>query len=189
VDDHQYIDRVLRGETAAYAFLVNQHKEMVFSLALKITGNREDAEEVAQDTFMKAFRSLDKFRRKSKFSTWLYRIAYNTAISRTREKKTDTIPLEDSQAESYSEEDIIENIDRHSDTEKSGMIDQVLKKLNGREYMLVNLFYMEEHSVEEIGYIMGLSKSNVKVSLHRIRKKLFAELHNMNPVRFNAQMK
>jgi RNA polymerase sigma factor (sigma-70 family) len=182
VDDHQYIDRVLRGETAAYAFLVNQHKDMVFSLAFRITGNREDAEEVAQDTFMKAFRSLDKFRRKSKFSTWLYRITYNTAISRTREKRTDTLPLEVGQIESYSEEEIIENIDQLSDTEKSEMINEVLKKLNGREYMLVNLFYMEEHTVEEIGYIMGLSKSNVKVSLHRIRKKLFAELNDMNPV-------
>ena len=86
-NDNYYIDRVLSGDVSAYALLVSKHKNLVFSIVLKILNNREDAEEIAQDVFLKAYQSLKKFEQKSKFSTWLYRIAYNSAISRTRKKK------------------------------------------------------------------------------------------------------
>jgi RNA polymerase sigma-70 factor (ECF subfamily) len=78
---------VLKGEQSAYTFLVEKHKNLVFSIVLKVLSSREDAEEVAQDVFLKAYQSLGSFEMKSKFSTWLYRIAYNAAISKTRKKK------------------------------------------------------------------------------------------------------
>ncbi len=85
-NDNPLIDLVLGGDNSAFAGLVSRHKNMVFSIALKILQNREDAEEVARDSFMKAFKSLCSFEKKSKFSTWLYRIVYNAAITRTRKK-------------------------------------------------------------------------------------------------------
>ncbi len=85
-DDNFYISKILAGDSTAYVFLIEKYKNMAFSIALKITRNREDAEEIAQDAFIKVYDSLKDFRKKSKFSTWLYKIVYNTAISRIRKK-------------------------------------------------------------------------------------------------------
>ena len=95
-EDDFYIDRILSGEVAAYASLVEKHKDLVFSIALKVLNNREDAEEVAQDAFVKAYQSLKTFERKSKFSTWLYRIVYNAAVSKTRKKKMEFVAKNES---------------------------------------------------------------------------------------------
>ena len=86
-DDNQYIDQVIAGNTAAFAILVDRHKDLVFTIAMNITRNREDAEEVAQDSFLKAFQKLAGFRKESGFQTWLYRIAYNEAISKIRKNR------------------------------------------------------------------------------------------------------
>jgi RNA polymerase sigma-70 factor (ECF subfamily) len=94
-DDNDYIGRVLSGDVSAYASLVAKHKNLVFSIVLKIVNNREDAEEISQDVFLKAYQSLSTFERKSKFSTWLYRIAYNAAISKTRKKKVEMVAIEE----------------------------------------------------------------------------------------------
>ena len=82
-----YINQVLDGNRDAFAFLVDKYKSMVFSLALRITRDREEAEEISQDTFIKAFQSLNSFQGKAKFSSWLYRIVYNTGISHLRKQE------------------------------------------------------------------------------------------------------
>lgn len=92
--DLYFIDKIIAGDTESYAIIVNRHKDMVFTIVNRILRSREDAEEIAQDVFLKAFQSLQKFKREAKFSTWLYRIAYNTAISKTRKKKINVIVVE-----------------------------------------------------------------------------------------------
>lgn len=95
MDDNHYINQVIAGNSASYAVLIDRHKDLVFTLCLNITRSREDAEEVAQDSFLKAFQKLTTFRNESGFRTWLYRIAYNEAITKVRKKKFVMTDLED----------------------------------------------------------------------------------------------
>lgn len=175
-DDNFYIERVLSGDVSAYATLVTKHKSLVFSIALKILNNREDAEEVAQDSFLKAYQSLMSFEKKSKFSTWLYRIAYNAAISRTRKKRLEFVPMDKYIILNYSEDNAPKTIIGLEEHEQTLLIDRALQRLTGDENLLISLFYRGDNSIEEISNITGLSISNVKVRLHRIRKKLYDEI-------------
>jgi RNA polymerase sigma-70 factor (ECF subfamily) len=178
-EDNFYIDRVLGGDVAAYASLVSKHKNLVFSIALKILNNREDAEEVAQDCFVKAFQSLKSFEKKSKFSTWLYRIVYNAAISKTRKKKLEVVPMDDYVIQNFTGDDDTSGVDGMNEEEQKILIDKALERLPADDSLLITLFYKADHSIEEISYITGLSVSNVKVKLHRIRKKLYEEISEM----------
>jgi RNA polymerase sigma-70 factor (ECF subfamily) len=178
-DDIYYIDRVLAGDTAAYAQLVAKHKNLVFSIALKILNNREDAEELSQDCFLKAYQALGTFERKSKFSTWLYRIVYNAAISKTRKKKLEFVPMDNYVVHNYSEDDFTMGMEAVDAEEQKKMMDRALDQLTADEGLLITLFYKSENSIEEISNITGLSVSNVKVRLHRIRRKLQEALKMM----------
>jgi RNA polymerase sigma factor (sigma-70 family) len=178
-DDSHYIERVINGDVPAYASLVEKHKNLVFSIALKILNNREDAEEIAQDTFLKAYNSLKSFEKKSKFSTWLYRIAYNAAISKKRKKKMDAVEIDDHIMFNYSTDEISSGVHQLQESEQMQLIDRALLKLPEEDNLLITLFYKSEHSVEDISYITGLTQSNVKVRLHRIRKKLYQEIQEM----------
>jgi RNA polymerase sigma-70 factor (ECF subfamily) len=178
-DDNHFIDQVRAGDTAAYAALVNRHKDLVFSIALKILQNREDAEEVAMDAFVKAFRKLSDFRRDSKFSTWLYRIAYNEAISRTRLKKFMEVELVEEISESAADEEVEDGVLGLSQDEQRKAIHLVLKKMPEGDQLLITLFYLQGMPVLEIAEITGLSESNVKVRLHRLRKKIYVELNEI----------
>ena len=178
-EDNHYIDRVLAGDISAYATLVAKHKNLVFSIALKILNNREDAEEVAQDCFLKVFQALKTFERKSKFSTWLYRIVYNAAISKTRKKKLELVPMDNYVIDNYTEDEMAAGIGEIDPEEQKKMIERAMERLTNDENLLITLFYKSENSIEEISEITGLSMSNVKVRLHRIRKKLHEELSVM----------
>jgi len=175
-EDNHYIDRVLSGDVAAYAMLVSKHKNLVFSIALKIVNNREDAEEVAQDCFLKAFQALGTFEKKSKFSTWLYRIVYNASISKTRKKKLELVPMDNYVIDNYTEDTAASGIGEISPEQQKAMIERAMERLTDDENLLITLFYKGENSIEDISNITGLSMSNVKVRLHRIRKKLHDEL-------------
>jgi len=178
-DDNYYIERVLKGDVAAYASLIEKYKNLVFSIALKILNNREDAEEVAQDCFLKVYQSLKTFEKKSKFSTWLYRIVYNAAISKTRKKKLELTPLNGNIIQNYSEEETSRAVGGLDPEEQRVLIDLALKRLTEDENILITLFYNGANSIEEISYITGLTVSNVKVRLHRIRKKLYGEISSL----------
>jgi RNA polymerase sigma-70 factor (ECF subfamily) len=179
LDDNHYIDRVLDGDVSAYAILVAKHKNLVFSIALKILNNREDAEEIAQDCFLKAFHALKTFEKKSKFSTWLYRIVYNAAISKTRKKRLELVPMDNYVIHNYTEDDVSGGIGEIDPEEQKMMIERAMERLSDDENLLITLFYKGDNSIEDISNITGLSMSNVKVRLHRIRKKLHDELADM----------
>jgi RNA polymerase sigma factor (sigma-70 family) len=178
-EDSHYIERVINGDVAAYSPLVEKYKSLVFSIALKILDNREDAEEVAQDTFLKAYSSLRSFENKSKFSTWLYRIAYNGAISKKRKKKVEAVEIDDHIMYNYSTDEISANVHRIDEAEQIKLIDKALLKLPEEDNLLISLFYKSSQSIEDISYITGFTQSNVKVKLHRIRKKLYESIQEM----------
>lgn len=176
-DDIHYIDQVISGQTEAFAVLVDRHKDMVFTLALNISRNREDAEEITQDAFMKAYGKLASFRRDSRFSTWLYRIVYNEAVTRMRKRKLQTVALEDEIMENTSDGEVEDEIHQMDETEQKAVIAWILDSLPVTDRVLVTLFYLENQTIGEISQVTGMGESNVKVRLHRTRKKLFASLH------------
>jgi RNA polymerase sigma-70 factor (ECF subfamily) len=159
--------------------LVAKHKNLVFSIALKILNSREDAEETAQDCFIKVFHALRSFEKKSKFSTWLYRIVYNAAISKTRKKKLEMVPMDNYVIHNFTDDPDEESMYTLDSGLQKELIEKAMQKLTQDESLLIDLFYRGENSIEEISQITGLSMSNVKVRLHRIRKKLHDDLAMM----------
>ncbi|MDR0511424.1 MAG: sigma-70 family RNA polymerase sigma factor [Rikenellaceae bacterium] len=168
-DDKYYVGRTRAGAVEAFGELVDRYGGRVYSLVARIVGNREEAEELAQDVFVKAFVHLGSFREQCSFSTWLYRIAWNTAISATRRRRLRGLPLDEKLADEGQDEWFDEGPD---DDRRLERLDAALSTLPPDERALVLLFYTEERSVEEIAAITGLSRPNVKTKLHRIRKKL-----------------
>lgn len=172
INDQTYIDKILNGDRNAFAVLVERYKDMVFSLAYKMLKSREEAEEVSQDTFIKAFKSLQSFKGDSKFSTWLYKIAYRNCLDALKKRKlkynTDTID-EVTIHKIKSTDDILEGIERK---ERARVMEECLDKLPEDERSLLWMFYFEELSLKEIITVTDLSESNLKVKLHRARKRL-----------------
>lgn len=178
-NDTYYINLVLKGNAGAYAILIDKYKDMVFSICVRITGNREDAEEVAQDVFVKAYQGLAGFRATSKFSTWLYKIAYNHSISFIRKKQPDTVSIEsfgNVLHETIGDYDFL-----HSEIDKIPVqyTLKALEILDNTDQIILTLYYREDTQIKEIAKITGLSMSNVKVRLFRGRKKLLAELEKI----------
>ncbi len=178
-DDHIYIQRIRLGDKQAFSCLVEKHKAMVFTMVFGILKSREDAEEVAQDAFIKAYKSLAGFKGTAKFSTWLYRIAYTTAISRTRRKVHEYTAISNDMVERYSTDDIHENMHNLDDEERYKIVEMVLSQLTDGDQLLIQLFYHKSQSIEEIASITGLSSSNVKVKLFRIRRKMAVEIQGI----------
>jgi RNA polymerase sigma factor (sigma-70 family) len=172
------IQRVRAGEVEAYSRLVDRYKDMVYTLCIRMLGNEADAEEAAQDAFVKAFRALDDFHGKSKFSTWLYRIAYNQCISVIR-RKVKVIDLVDNIPDTGAEDTSLDGLDTLSREERSKYLQMAVDSLPETDAVVITLFYYEELSLEEIAGITGLSGNNIRIKLHRSRKKIYQELHKI----------
>jgi len=174
--DQIYIDKVLQGDAASFSYLVEQYKDMAYTVAIKIVRNPEDAEEVAQDSFVKAFQQLRTFQGKSKFSTWLYTIVYRTAISKTRKKKIEVTNIDAYVIDNYSTGGSFSQIEELKKEEQQKYIKAAIDKLPELDALLVTLFYINDNSLDEIEKITGYTKTNVKVRLFRARKKLYKSL-------------
>ncbi|RUT73078.1 RNA polymerase sigma factor [Ancylomarina longa] len=175
-NDSYYISKIREGDPGSYSILVDKYKKMAFHVAMQLMGNREDAEEVAQDAFLKAYQALNSYKGDSKFSTWIYRIIYNTAISRLRKKKLNITSIDDDYAATINIKSTQSTLQNLRSLERKKYLQQALEQLKGEDRLLLTLFYLEENSVEEIITITGLSLSNVKVKLHRARRKLYGKL-------------
>ena len=174
--DQIYIDRVLEGDTNAFAYLIDKYKNMAYTVAIKIVKNEEDAEEVAQDSFLKAYQKLDSFKGDSKFSTWLYTIVYRNSISKIRKKNMVTTDIDAFVIENHTTDFEFPQIEAIKNGEQKKYVNQAINNLSEMDALLITLFYLNESSVEEIGKITNLTKTNIKVKLFRARKKLFNEL-------------
>ena len=171
-NDQTYIDKVLKGDANAFSILIERYKNMVFTLALKMVKNREEAEEISQDTFIKAYKNLNKFKGESKFSTWLYKIGYRTCLDNLKKSKgkynIDTID-EITINKIKSTDGILESIERK---ERAEIINICMLSLPEDERAILWMFYFDELSLKEIIEVTDFSEANVKVKLHRARKSL-----------------
>lgn len=171
-DESYIITSILAGKTEEYAYFLDTYGQPFFSLIVRMVNSEEDAEELTQDTFMKAFEHLSSFNGKSSFSTWIYRIAYNTALSFLRKKNVEQTVIDDNQWNRISDTQIDDALNNESE-EQIERLQQALIKLTAEERALVTLFYEEEHSIQELAQILNLNEGNIKVKLHRLRKKLY----------------
>lgn len=172
-DEAQCIARILDGEVEHFSLFLDRYSRPLHALIVQIIGCHEDAEELVQDVFLKAFRSLGSYKGECRFSTWLYRIAYNVAISATRKKKHEFLYIEEHAIHQVSNEKVDALLGAVDNEERVGQLTQAIDLLTVEEKALITLFYYEEKSMEEVGEILELTLSNVKVRLHRTRKKLY----------------
>jgi RNA polymerase sigma factor (sigma-70 family) len=181
-DDQKLIDTINKGDTKAYTQLVNQYKDLVYTLAIWVVRNREEAEEVAQDAFIKVFKSLDKFKGDSKFSTWIYKVTYNTCLDRIKKNKKhlNDVPIDEF---TFNKLETIDNaLDNLIKEEKNRLIKNCINKLPEDSRALLTLFYFEDLSLEEISKIINIEANTVKEKLFRTRKKLAVILEqNLQP--------
>ncbi len=165
------IDRILAGEQSLYAGLVDRYKSYVYTIAYKILLNRPEAEEAAQDSFIKAYHNLASFNKQAKFSTWLYRIAFNTAISYKRKRRHNFQSIETAViAYSGEAEGSLERND------KKRFLNIAMEKLSETDRTALSLFYLQEFSLEEIAEIMSMQANTIKVRIHRARQRVADEL-------------
>jgi len=176
--DEYYIEKTLHGDANAFAFLIERYKDMVFTLAVKMTKSKEDAEEISQDSFVKAYRYLPKFKGDSKFSTWLYKISYNTcldSIKKSAYQRNQVVIDEVTENQLASVETILDGIEKE---ERAAVMHTCLEQLAEDEKAVLVFFYFKELSLKEIVEITAITEANVKVKLHRARKKLLSIVKN-----------
>ncbi|MDP4173119.1 MAG: RNA polymerase sigma factor [Bacteroidota bacterium] len=171
LSDIEIIESVKRGNQADFSLLVDRYKERAYSLLRRMLKNDFDAQEVLQDCFLKAYRSLDSFRQDAKFSTWFYRIVYNSALtflsSKRRKEENEMTSLEDVlELKSYDTQIYAES------ENAAQFINKMVEKLPEKYSAIINMFYMDDMSLDDISKITGLSIVNIKVILHRSRNAL-----------------
>jgi RNA polymerase sigma factor (sigma-70 family) len=171
LDDTSLIQLVLQGNQPAYSVLVQRYESYVFTLVLRFVPVREQAEEVAQDVFVKAYRCLADFKGNCKFSTWLYTIVNTTSLSHLRRKKDEAILLDGEKMLAVADGRQAPS-DRLEQKTQKQLIQQALKRLPETDASVLQLFYLAEQSLEEIGLVTGMTPGNVKVRLFRARQKL-----------------
>jgi len=176
IPDQVIISNVISGDKSQFNELVLRHKDYAYSLALKIVHDPLDAEEIAHDAFIKAYKSLNKFNQTAKFSTWLYRIVFNTAISHIRKN---TLALEDIAEISIQPESSLSSSDGLYAEERTKYIDKAMKKLLPLDATIITLFYMKQLNLDEIGQVVGIKAAAIKVKLFRARKRLGRELEGL----------
>ena len=175
-EDNFYIQKILKGNLPSFEILVEKHKGMAYTLALRIAKNQEDAEEIAQDAFLKAYNSLNSFKQESKFTTWFYKIIYNTAISRFRKKHIESFSMDDLSIKDSIHEEYDDGLNIMHLKERKKIVSDAISRLKEDEGLVMTLFYLGENTIKEIEEITGFTNSNIKILLYRGRNNLLFEL-------------
>ncbi len=184
--DIDIIARVLDGDQQAYALLVDRYQNFVFTITLRYIKGREDAEEVAQDVFIKAYRALKDFKGQSKFSTWLYTVTTTTCITFLRKKKIEVQSLDNEKV--FASADNIDGGMKANQVEQKSrmqMVNEAIKMLSPDDAQVITLFYKGEQTLEEIAQVLGKEVNAVKVQLHRARGRLKEKMEKY----FSAEVK
>jgi len=174
--DQYLIDKVLNGNTNAFGELVDRYQNFVFTIAIRILKVTEEAEEVAQDSFIKAYDSLSSFRGDSKFSTWLYRIVYHKSLDRIKMNNRHRTYELNEEVTDDSLDHIENGLEFMLSTERTKIIKKCIAQLPEEDAAIISLYYFEEQSVKEIVKVTDLTEDNIKIKLYRSRKKLFSLL-------------
>ena len=183
-EEQEYIKRILGGEMELYGYFLDTYGHRIFTLGQQMVSNREDAEDITQDIFVKAYESLKRYRGDCEFITWIYRIACNVTASILRKNKqrqeylsfNGNIPEHIGNDESEIPFDII---DENEPDERIEDLQLAISWLSAEERALITLFYYENKSIEDCAYILQQSEGNIKVRLHRVRKKLSLYLYRI----------
>ena len=183
-EEQEYIKRILGGEMELYGSFLDTYGHRIFTLVQQMVSNREDAEDITQDIFVKAYESLKRYRGDCEFITWIYRIACNVTASILRKNKqrqeylsfNGNIPEHIGNDESEIPFDII---DENEPDEHIEDLQLAISWLSAEERALITLFYYENKSIEDCAYILQQSEGNIKVRLHRVRKKLSLYLYRI----------
>lgn len=186
LSDTEIISTVLHGNQQAYAQLVERYQNYVFTIVLRYIKSREDAEEVAQDIFIKAYRSLSDFKGASKFSTWLYTITTTTCITFLRKKRLEVHSLDNDKVfEVADSQDSGMSANQIEQKSRVNMVNHAIAMLSGDDAELITLFYKGEQTLEEIAQVLGIEANAVKVRLHRARTRLKEKMQK----HFSAEVK
>ncbi len=175
-DDQIYIDKIIEGDSSAFAILVERYKDLVYTIAYRMLKHREEAEEVSQDTFIKVYKSLHKFKGDSKFSTWIYKVAYNSCLDRLKKQKRRQHTVNIDEFTEYKIKTLDNALEHMEVKERQEAIKRCMDLLPADDNVLLTLFYFEELSLEEISKVTGITANTVKVRLFRSRKKLLTIL-------------
>jgi RNA polymerase sigma-70 factor (ECF subfamily) len=175
--DRQTIQEIRNGQERRFAVLVDRHKDRALTLAVRIVGNREEAEEVVQDSFIRAFRSLDTFRGDSRFGTWFHRIVYNVCMTRVIRRREGDGMAGEGAAEELPEElaapeeetDLLKKLE---DAELQALLCKAIARLPEKQKTAITLFYVQEMTYEEIAGVIGQPIGSVKTYLFRGREAL-----------------
>ncbi|MDA3861601.1 MAG: sigma-70 family RNA polymerase sigma factor [Melioribacteraceae bacterium] len=169
--EEEIIESVKKGNHGDFALLIDMYKDRAFTLLKKMLKNEMDAEEALQDSFLKVFNSLSEFREESKFSTWFYRVVYNTALTIISSKKRKIIMEMSSVDDHFDLGDEDNKIYAQAENQNEYVL-KIVDKLPVRNALVIILFYIDGLSLNEISKVLGISLVNTKVLLHRSRNGL-----------------
>jgi RNA polymerase sigma-70 factor (ECF subfamily) len=177
------LEKLRAGDRAEFARLVDTYYELIYRLAIKMLGNDQDAEDILQETFIKAYRSLDRFDGRSSVSTWLYRIATNEALMFLRRKRPDTVSVEEPQEAGVEDQEPLQIVDfccmPEADlmsAEAQAELDRAIDHLPASLRIVFVLRDMQGLSTRETGEVLNLTDMAVKTRLSRARLRLREEL-------------
>jgi len=174
INEAKLITRIVGGDTAQFAYFLHRYGNQVFSLIVRLVGNAEDAEELRQDTFLKAYRNLSQFRGESSFQTWLMRIAYNSATNFLRKQRHTE--------QSLLDEDILPDTDNGNtleeeleslDSRRVERLHKAIEQLPAADQVLITQFYLDNLPLKDVAYVLNITPNAASVRLLRIKKKLY----------------
>ena len=185
IDEQKIIERITayirRGDRRAaateYAYIVRKYSKIIIAFVARMVISRTDAEDLAQNAFVKAFNNIETYEHRANFGSWLARIAYNESITHLRHKQHHFVNIEDTILDNTADID-----DRELSTgreERISLMEKALDILTPDERMLVHLYYYEDKPMREISFIMDAEPNTLTVRLLRIRKKLFSAIQKM----------
>lgn len=177
--DAELVARVQAGDVQAFDHLVRKYRERLFSIVYNLSSNREDAADITQEVFIKAFSSIKRFKGNSAFFTWLYRIGVNTTLSHLKKNRLRRFFSLESIQEDGASADVLEALALKHKTEKGALLSELqeklneaLQKLSPKHRTVVILFEIEGLSHQEIADIMGCSVGTVRSRLHYAKQQL-----------------
>ncbi len=168
--DDQLVQRAIAGDRAGFAALVSRHYEMIFRIAWKWSGNREDAEDITQDVCVRLGRSIASYDRKARFTTWLYQVVLNATRDHHRRQETNRRKLADFANEPTHA--LVDAANEHGTEESLNELWQAVRKLPQRQCDTVMLVFAEDHSHGEAAKILGCAEGTVSSNIHDAKKRL-----------------
>ncbi len=182
-DDLAIVQKVQVGDVDAFDELVTKYRERIYAVVYNLTSNREDASDLTQDAFIKAFQSIGRFKGKSSFFTWLYRIALNTTLTHLRKNKLRRFLSFEKMSEEDHSAGFIDQLKTDSDSDKNTLMNELQEKLNDafqklsvKHRTVITLYEIDGLSHKEIAEIVGTSVGTVRSRLHYAKQFLQAEL-------------